>query len=76
LPGSDLAKEQLGCAEGVVRFQITILVGLDESELGVAVVINDRYPSHRYLRLPLAGDQGCNAEAGFHSAISTRSASP
>lgn len=50
--GSDLAVERLGFADGAVRFQITNRGGLDVSDLGVSVVIDDRYSSHQYLRLP------------------------
>jgi len=50
--GADLAIERLRFADGVVHFQVTNRGGLDVSDLGVAVVIDDIYSSHQYLRLP------------------------
>ena len=50
--GADLAVERLTYSSGVVQFQVTNRGGLDVSDLGVAVVIDDRYSSHQYLRLP------------------------
>jgi len=56
--GSDLAVEQLGYSDGQLSFQVSNRGTLDVSDLGVAVVINDRYSGHQYLRLPwlAAGD--------------------
>lgn len=58
--GSDLAVEELAWnpgtladgGDGTVRFVIHNRGQLDVSDVGVAVVIDDHYSSHRYLRLP------------------------
>ncbi len=50
--GSDLAVEGLSFSGGVLRFRVANQGGMDVSDLGVAVVIDDRYTGHRYLRLP------------------------
>lgn len=50
--GSDLAVENLSYEDGEVRFSIVNRGTLDVSDVGVAVVIDDCYSSHRYLRLP------------------------
>ncbi|MCT0200768.1 hypothetical protein KQ313_13920 [Synechococcus sp. CS-1325] len=50
--GSDLAVEQLSYSNGRLGFQVSNRGELDVSDLGVAVVIDDRYSSHHYLRLP------------------------
>jgi len=50
--GSDLAIEQLRHEDGEVRFVVVNRGSLDVSDVGVAVVIDDCYSSHRYLRLP------------------------
>ncbi|MEN9542219.1 MAG: hypothetical protein RLZZ459_2310, partial [Cyanobacteriota bacterium] len=39
-------------AEGTLRFNIVNRGAMDVSDVGVAVVIDDRYSGHRYLRLP------------------------
>jgi hypothetical protein len=56
---SDLAVEELGFAAGAARFRVVNRGSLDVSDVGVAVVVDDRYSSHRYLRLPwlAAGEQ-------------------
>lgn len=50
--GADLAVERASYDAGVLRFAITNRGTLDVSDVGVAVVIDDRYAGHRYLRLP------------------------
>ena len=50
--GSDLAVEEVGYEDGRLRFSIVNLGCLDVENVGVAVVIDDRYSGHRYLRLP------------------------
>jgi hypothetical protein len=50
--GSDLAIEHLSYGDGEVRFAVVNRGSLDVSDVGVAVVIDDCYSSHRYLRLP------------------------
>jgi hypothetical protein len=56
---SDLAVEELRFAEGAAQFKVVNRGSLDVSDVGVAVVVDDRYSSHRYLRLPwlAAGEQ-------------------
>ncbi len=49
---ADLAVEELRYAEGQLGFEVVNLGQLDASEVGVAVVIDDRWSSRRYLRLP------------------------
>lgn len=49
---SDLGVEQLRFAAGVAAFRVANRGSLDVSDVGVAVVIDDRYSDHRYLRLP------------------------
>ena len=49
---SDLAIEGLRYEEGSLHFSVANLGTMDVSDVGVAVVINNRYDSHRYLRLP------------------------
>ena len=49
---SDLAVEQAQFAGGSLQFRVVNRGALDVSDVGVAVVINDRYSDHRYLRLP------------------------
>jgi hypothetical protein len=55
---SDLGVEDLLYAGGAVQFRVVNRGALDVSDVGVAVVVDDRYSSHRYLRLPwlAAGD--------------------
>ena len=55
---SDLAIEDLAVEAGMARFSVVNRGAMDVSDVGVAVVVNDRYSSHRYLRLPWlsAGD--------------------
>ena len=50
--GSDLAIEQLRFEAGAACFSVVNRGAMDVSDVGVAVVINDRYSDHRYLRLP------------------------
>ena len=56
---SDLAIEALSYAEGTCRFRVCNRGSMDVSNVGVAVVIDNAYDSHRYLRLPWlnAGEQ-------------------
>ena len=56
---SDLGVEDLLYAGGAVQFRVVNRGALDVSDVGVAVVVDDRYSSHRYLRLPwlAAGEQ-------------------
>ncbi|QVL52158.1 MAG: hypothetical protein KFB97_11880 [Cyanobium sp. M30B3] len=49
---SDLGVDQLRYSEGTVQFRVFNRGALDVSDVGVALVIDDRYSSHRYLRLP------------------------
>jgi len=49
---SDLAVENLSYQNDEVHFSIVNRGTLDVSDVGVAVVIDDCYSSHRYLRLP------------------------
>lgn len=56
--GSDMAIENLSYDDGIVRFRVVNAGEMDVSDVGVAVVINDRYSSRRYIRIPWlsAGD--------------------
>ena len=56
--GSDMAIENLSYGDGIVRFRVVNAGEMDVSDVGVAVVINDRYSSRRYIRIPWlsAGD--------------------
>jgi hypothetical protein len=58
---SDLGVDQLRYGEGAVQFRVVNRGALDVSDVGVALVIDDRYSSHRYLRLPwlAAGGAEC-----------------
>jgi hypothetical protein len=49
---SDLGVEDLDYAGGAAQFRVVNRGSLDVSDVGVAVVVDDRYSSHRYLRLP------------------------
>jgi hypothetical protein len=49
---SDLGVEDLDYADGAAHFRVVNRGSLDVSDVGVAVVVDDRYSSHRYLRLP------------------------
>ena len=49
---SDLAVEQLRFEAGAACFSVVNRGAMDVSDVGVAVVVNDRYGGHRYLRLP------------------------
>ena len=50
--GSDMAIEHLNYDNGLLRFRVVNAGEMDVSDVGVAVVINDRYSSHRYIRIP------------------------
>jgi hypothetical protein len=49
---ADPAVEDLTYADGEVRFTVRNRGSLDASDIGVAVVVDDRYSSHRWLPLP------------------------
>jgi hypothetical protein len=49
---SDLAIEALHFRDGSAHFTVANLGAMDVSDVGVAVVVNDCYSGHRYLRLP------------------------
>lgn len=49
---SDLAIEDLCLEEGAAHFTVANRGALDVSDVGVALVLDDRYSGHRYLRLP------------------------
>ncbi len=49
---SDLGVDQLRYGDATVRFRVYNRGALDVSDVGVALVTDDRYSSHRYLRLP------------------------
>ena len=49
---SDLAIEALHVRDGSAHFTVANRGAMDVSDAGVAVVVNDRYSGHRYLRLP------------------------
>lgn len=53
--GADLAVRDLSWRQGEAQFSVVNQGSLDASEVGVAVVVNDRYGGHRYLRLPWLG---------------------
>ena len=50
--GSDTAIEHLSYDNGILRFRVVNAGEMDVSDVGVAVVINDRYSSRRYIRIP------------------------
>ena len=50
--GSDMAIEHLNYDNGMLRFRVVNAGEMDVSDIGVAVVINDRYSSRRYIRIP------------------------
>ena len=56
--GSDLAIESLRYIDGTVHFRVVNAGEMDVSDVGVAVVVNDRYSTRRYIRIPWlsAGD--------------------
>lgn len=49
---SDLAIEAVAYREGKLQFRVNNIGSMDVSDVGVAVVIDDSFSSHRYLRLP------------------------
>ena len=49
---SDLAIEALHFRDGSAHFTVANRGAMDVSDVGVALVVNDRYGGHRYLRLP------------------------
>ncbi len=52
---SDLAVQELAFEAGELSFNVVNEGSLDASDVGVAVVIDDRYSDHRYLHLPWLG---------------------
>ena len=59
--GSDLAVEEVQYEAGRLHFKVVNLGSLDVENVGVAVVIDDGYSNHHYLRLPwLAAGEGQN----------------
>jgi hypothetical protein len=50
--GADLAVEELLWEVGELRFRVANVGALDVSDVGVVVVVDDRYSSRRFLRLP------------------------
>ena len=50
--GSDMAVDGLRYSDGTIRFRILNCGEMDVSNVGVAVVLNDSYASHRYVRIP------------------------
>jgi hypothetical protein len=52
---SDLAIRELSFDAGELRFSVLNEGNLDASDVGVAVVIEDRWSDHRYLHLPWLG---------------------
>lgn len=52
---SDLAVQELAFEAGELSFIVVNEGSLDASDVGVAVVIDDRYSDHRYLHLPWLG---------------------
>ena len=48
---SDLAIEDVAYRKGTIHFRISNIGSMDVSDVGVAVVIDDSFSSHRYLRL-------------------------
>ena len=49
---SDLAIESLVYRAGALHFRVSNIGSMDVSDVGVAVVIDDRYSNHRYVRIP------------------------
>ena len=49
---SDLAINHLSYEKGQVQFSVTNAGALDVSDVGVAVIVNDRFSDHRYLQIP------------------------
>ena len=49
---SDLTIERLAFSNGDLQFRVSNIGSMDVSDVGVAVVIDDRYSSHRYVRIP------------------------
>ena len=49
---SDLAIQHLAYREGELQFRVCNIGSMDVSDVGVAVVIDDRYSNHRYVRIP------------------------
>lgn len=49
---SDLAIQHLAYREGELQFRVCNIGSMDVSDVGIAVVIDDRYSNHRYVRIP------------------------
>ena len=54
-----MAIKNLCYINGTIHFRVVNAGEMDVSDVGVAVVINDRYSTHRYIRIPWlrAGDE-------------------
>jgi len=49
---SDLAIQSLTYGDGQIHFSVSNAGALDVSDVGVAVVVDDRFSDHRYLQIP------------------------
>tara|TARA_B100000161_G_C33349463_1_gene323891 strand:- start:131 stop:643 length:513 start_codon:yes stop_codon:yes gene_type:complete len=49
---SDLAIQTLAYGDGQIHFSVSNAGALDVSDVGVAVVVDDRFSDHRYLQIP------------------------
>jgi hypothetical protein len=49
---SDLAIQTLTYGDGQIHFSVSNAGALDVSDVGVAVVVDDRFSDHRYLQIP------------------------
>lgn len=49
---SDLAIEQLRYDKGLIHFRAVNLGALDVNDVGISVVLDNSYSSHRYVRIP------------------------
>jgi hypothetical protein len=49
---SDLAIEQLRYDKGLIHVRAVNLGALDVNDVGISVVLDDSYSSHRYVRIP------------------------
>ncbi|WP_253912330.1 CARDB domain-containing protein [Synechococcus sp. KORDI-52] len=50
--GSDMAIEKISYDDEILRFRVVNAGEMDVSDVGVVVVINDRFSSRRYIRIP------------------------
>ena len=56
---SDLAIQTLTCGDGQIHFSVSNAGALDVSDVGVAVVVDDRFSDHRYLQIPWMSAGAC-----------------